>query len=264
VTEGNSGTTMANFNVQLDKPATGDVSFWYYTYDVTAGAYSDYEPPFAQFVIPAGQTSATLSIPIYGDTQVEADEVFELYMYGASANAIIDNNSAFCTIVNDDTPQVPSISIANASITEGNSSWKNLRFTLTRSGDLSQSSSVIATTDATGYLATEGVDYRRQVSMFTFYPGESTKFFNVRIFGDTTLEPDETFAVKLSAANNATLAVDLAIGTIINDDSGTMQAFGQAGSKNYFVPPDVFGNDCDEPIVSSGNLRGSKKLRTII
>jgi hypothetical protein len=104
VTEGDSGITQANFTVNLDTAASGDVSFWYYTYDVTAGAYSDYEPPFAQFVIPAGQTSATLSIPIYGDTQVEADEVFELYMYGASANAIIDNNSAFCTIVNEESP----------------------------------------------------------------------------------------------------------------------------------------------------------------
>jgi len=264
VTEGDSGITQANFTVNLDTAASGDVSFWYYTYDVTAGAYSDYEPPFAQFVIPAGQTSATLSIPIYGDTQVEADEVFELYMYGASANAIIDNNSAFCTIVNDDTPQVPSISIANASITEGNSSWKNLRFTLTRTGDLNQASSVTAMTDATGYLATEGVDYRRQVSTFTFYPGESTKYFNVRIYGDTTAEADETFAVKLSGANNANLAVDLAIGTIINDDGGTMQAFGAAGGKNYFLPPDVFGNDGDEPIVSSGTLPGGKKLRTII
>jgi hypothetical protein len=70
--------------------------------------------------------------------------------------------------------------------------------------------------------------------------------------------------VKLSGANNANLAVDLAIGTIINDDGGTMQAFGAAGGKNYFLPPDVFGTDGDEPIVSSGTLPGGKKLRTII
>ncbi len=267
VTEGDSGITLANFTVTLDQANSGDVSFWYYTYDVSAIAFSDYDPPFAQFTIPAGETSATLSIPIYGDTQVEADEVFELFMYNASSNAILQSNSAFCTIVNDDTPQVPSISVANASITEGNSGWKNLWFTLTRTGDLSQSSSVIASTEATGQTATESVDYQRKVSYFNFYPGESVKRFSVRIYGDTTVETDETLAVRLSGATNATLAVDLAIGTIVNDDSGSMMAFGNAagGGTNFFLPPDAMLEGSDVSIVPNPlSLPGSKKLRTMI
>lgn len=266
VAEGNSGTTMANFTVSLDQANSGDVSFWYYTYDISASAFSDYEPPFAQFTIPAGETTATLSIPIYGDTEVEADEVFELFMYGASSNAILESNSALCTIVNDDTPQVPSISIANASISEGNSGWKNLWFTLTRSGDLSQSSSVIASTEATGQSATESVDYQRKVSYFNFYAGESIKRFSVRIYGDTTVETDETLAVRLSGATNATLAVDLAIGTIVNDDSGSMMAFGNAagGNTNFYLPPDAMLEGSDVSIIPNPlSLPSGKKLKTI-
>ncbi|MFM7740607.1 MAG: Calx-beta domain-containing protein, partial [Planctomycetota bacterium] len=94
VAEGNSGTTMANFTVNLDQPNNGDISLWYYTYDMSASSYLDYEPPFAQLTIPAGATSGTISIPIYGDTQVEPDETFQLWMYGVSSNAILDNSSA--------------------------------------------------------------------------------------------------------------------------------------------------------------------------
>jgi len=265
VMEGNSGTTMANFNVQLDKPATGDVSFWYYTYDITASAYLDYEPPFAKFTIPAGASSGTLSIPIYGDTQVEPDETFQLWMYGASPNAILDDSIATCTIVNDDTPQVPAISIANSSIIEGNNSWRNMAFTLTRTGDLSQGSSVVAYTDPSGRTATEGVDYQGKIATINFYPGDSTKTLNIRVYGDTNAEPDETFAVKLTGAYNATLAVDTAIGTIINDDGGTnsLQSIGNSSGQNFYVPTDT-SEYTPVPGLASIPLPGSRRIRPLI
>ncbi|MFM7315891.1 MAG: Calx-beta domain-containing protein, partial [bacterium] len=264
VAEGNSGTTMANFTVNLDQPNNGDISLWYYTYDMSASSYLDYEPPFAQLTIPAGATSGTISIPIYGDTQVEPDETFQLWIYGVSSNAVLDNSSAICTIVNDDVPA--SISIANASISEGNNSWKNLTFTLTRTGDLSGYSSVIASTVSTGYTATGGNDFQNKSSTVGFNPGETSKTFNVRIYGDTTAEPDETFGVRLSNPYNAGLAVDLAIGTIINDDGGgTMLGFSNSGGgANYYLPPDALDAAGADIVLNPLPLPGSRKLRTIV
>ena len=46
----------------------------------------------------------------------------------------------------------------------------------------------------------------------------ATGTISVKVKGDATREPDETFSVVLSSPVNATLAVTSATGTIVNDD----------------------------------------------
>ena len=51
-----------------------------------------------------------------------------------------------------------------------------------------------------------------------FAPGQLTKVITVYGRGDTLVEGDETFFVRLSAPVNARLATSTGIGTILNDD----------------------------------------------
>jgi hypothetical protein len=81
--------------------------------------------------------------------------------------------------------------------------------------------------------ATSPGDYTATSGRITFSPGEIVKGISVPVVGDTTNEPDETFAVNLSAPSNATIEDSAAVGTILNDDGpGGTVSFSQA---NYSV-----------------------------
>lgn len=113
---------------------------------------------------------------------------------------------------------VPDISIANASIAEGNTGSASLTFNVTLSAAPTAPVSVNwSTADGT---ATGGVDYVAGAGTLSWTIGDAlTKTITIQVNGDTTVEPDETLSVALSAPTGATLAgAGKATGTILNDD----------------------------------------------
>lgn len=112
------------------------------------------------------------------------------------------------------------VSIADASIAEGDSGTTLLTFTVTRSDANSAFSVDFATSDGT---ATAGSDYVAASGTLTFAQGGAlTQQVQVTINGDTTLEADETLNVTLSnlvvGTGTVTLADAAATGTITNDE----------------------------------------------
>ena len=65
-------------------------------------------------------------------------------------------------------------------------------------------------------------DYNATGGGVIFYPGESSRTFFVRIFGDTLTEADENFIVTLTLISGATVARGQGIATILNDDGNTI------------------------------------------
>jgi len=115
----------------------------------------------------------------------------------------------------------PQISIADATMPEGNSGTTPMSFDVTLSAASGQTVSVAwATSPGT---ATTPNDYQDTSGKLVFRPGVTSKTIQVGIVGDTLAEPDETFAVKLSEATNATIAKGSATGTITNDDAAKAQ-----------------------------------------
>ena len=78
VLEGNSGTSLATFTVNLSAASMDELTFRYFTADGTAAAASDYESAAENLVFAAGTTSMSFSIVIYGDIQCESDETFSI------------------------------------------------------------------------------------------------------------------------------------------------------------------------------------------
>jgi hypothetical protein len=77
------------------------------------------------------------------------------------------------------------------SVTEGNSGTSNATFTVSLSAASGQAVSVNwATANGT---ATAPDDYTAGNGTLTFNAGETTKQFNITVFGDTLVEPNETF-----------------------------------------------------------------------
>ncbi len=222
VVEGNSGTSLATFTVSLSQPSSVAVGFNIATADGTATAGSDYVAlALTGQTIAAGQTSKTFTVTINGDTIVEPNETFTINLSSATGGAVIAKGQGIGTILNDDSAVVPSLSVADVSIIEGNSGSSLATFTVT----LSQATSVDVTFNVftSNNTAAAGSDYvALSLSGQSIAAGQTSKTFAVTINGDTTVEADESYFFNVSSVANATVARGQAIGTIVNDDSAVL------------------------------------------
>lgn len=102
--EGESGNAAMDFAVTLSGPApVGGVAFTATTADGSAEAPSDYAAlAAAPFTIAAGQTSATVSVQIAGDSVPEPDETFTVTIATAASGVVLGTATGTGTIVNDD------------------------------------------------------------------------------------------------------------------------------------------------------------------
>jgi len=216
ISEGNSGVKVARFTVTLSAAASGPVNVSYATANGSATAGSDYTAASGTLSFAAGEISKTIDVSIIGDTLVEADETFLVKLTSATG-ATIATPQATGVILNDDQPPaLPTLSINNPSVTEGNSGTVNMTFTVT----LSQAS---ATAITVGYATADGTatavsDYNATSGTLTFAPGVTSQTITVAVRGDTLVEATETLRVLLSNAAGATISVGTGTGTITNDD----------------------------------------------
>jgi uncharacterized repeat protein (TIGR01451 family) len=211
--EGNSGTTSFTFTVTLTPASAFASTVDFSTADGTAIAGSDYQGTNGTLTFTAGQTTKTISVLVNGDVTTEPNETFFVNLFNPG-NATIADAQALGTITNDDA--IPTVTINDPSVIEGNSGTKSMNFVITLSNPSSTTISVPFTlADGT---ATVGSDYQTNSGSFTVIPGSLTASLSIQIFGDATVEPDETFFVNLGAATGATVVDNQGVGTIINDD----------------------------------------------
>jgi hypothetical protein len=213
--EGDAGTTNFTFTVSLSAPSgPGGVTFDIATANGTATAGSDYVAnTFTAQTIPAGSSTYTFTVQANGDALNEPSETFFVNVTNV-VNAVVVDIQGVGTIVNDD--PLPSLSINDVTVVEGNSGTTNAVFTVTLSAASGQSVTVNhATADGT---ATQPSDYTNTSGTSTFTPGQTTQTVTVPVVGEIVPEANETFFVNLSGATNATIADNQGVGTITNDD----------------------------------------------
>ena len=239
VTEGDFGTVTATFTVTLSAASGATVQVNYATSDETAVAPTDYISATNTLTFAPGDTEALVTVPVNGDTADENDETFRVTLSSPS-NANLADGQATGTILDDDDP--PSLTIADSTVSEGNSGATTATFTVTLSAASGKTVSVnYATSNGS---ATAGSDYTASSGSLTFAPGDTEKIINVSVNGDLTDEDAETFLVTLSGASNATIGDEQATGTINDDDD----------------PPTI---SIDDPIVTEGNSGSSNATFTL-
>ncbi len=218
VTEGDSGTVSAVFTVTLSPTRTQAVTVTYATADGTATAGQDYTAASGTLVFNPGEASKSITVAVLGDTTDEPNETFTVTLSNAQGADIVDAQGVG-TIVDDD--GLPSLTINDATVTEGDSGTVNAVFTVT----LSPASGSLVTVDyatADG-TATAGQDYTATSGTLVFNPGETSKTITVTVQGDQVDEGSaETFTVTLSNAQNATIYDGQGVGTITDDDTATL------------------------------------------
>ena len=220
VTEGNAGTTLANFTVSLSPASASTVTFDMATEGGTAVAGSDFvaksQPGMS---IAAGQTSATFTVSVNGDTAVESNETFAAELRNASG-AQVAKPRGQGRINNDD---LASLSVGDVSVSEGNGGDATATFVVRLSRPMpSPVTYNVATSNGT---ATAGSDYvGRNLAGRFIDAGRTSQVFEVQVSGDATSEANETFNVTLSGVTGALVADGAAVGTILNDDAAAAPA----------------------------------------
>lgn len=114
--------------------------------------------------------------------------------------------------------QLPSVSIADENITEGNSGSSNLNFAITLSAPSPIDVTIDVATSGTSN-ATNSVDFTPISRTVTIAAGQTSASFSVAVLGDTKFEPAETFQVLLSNPVNALLDDANAFGLIVDNDN---------------------------------------------
>jgi serine protease len=226
IAEGQAGAKNMNFTVSLSRAGAAAVTFDLATADGSATAGVDYTASGAVGLsIPAGTLAKSFSVPIAGDTAVEANETFVVNLANATG-AVITDAQGIGTILNDDGVIV---SIADVAIAEGHAGTRVATFVV----QLNKTSPSpvaydIATTDGT---AIAGSDYvASALAGQTIPAGQISKVFSVALNGDTELEPNETFGVQLASVAGASVFDGQATGTILNDEGPTLSI----GDRGYF------------------------------
>jgi hypothetical protein len=112
----------------------------------------------------------------------------------------------------------PRISVGGSSVVEGNANRRFLRFTVVLSWPAPGPVRVHYATGDPGDSAQAPSDYAARSGTLEFKAKQRSKMFPVQIQVDTSVEGNESFTVTLSNPINASLAVDTATATIIDDD----------------------------------------------
>lgn len=135
----------------------------------------------------------------------------------AGGGTVTGASGATDGVTGNDDGTLPTLSIADLSVAEGNGDHAHFMFVVTL--DKAATGPVTVAYSTADGTATAGSDYAATGGTLTFAAGETSKTVHVDISGDTVFEGNETFAVTLSNASGATLADATAVGTIVNDDS---------------------------------------------
>jgi chitinase len=203
------------FAVELTHANATLVSVDYATADGTATAGSDYTSTSGTLTFTPGLTSMSVPVTIVNDALAEDNETFTSNLSNATGGIAITDASGTGTIQNDDDD--PTVSIADASVPEGDVGTTTISLPVTLSGPSGREVDVNYTTgDGT---AAAGSDYTATNGTLAFAAGETSKQIDVTVIGDIQVEGDETFTVTLSAPFNADLGTSVATGTITNDDN---------------------------------------------
>ncbi len=206
-----------SFTVSLSAPSSRPVSVSYTTTRSTTVA-ADHPTVSGTAAIPAGSTTATITVATTEDVIDELDEAFFVNLSGA-VNATIADNRATGTIVDEDTSAVTVSPVVATGVLEGHSGTRTAAFNVRLSNPSSRTVAVtLQTFNGTARSTNPQADYQALTTTVTFSPGQTAKVVNVTILGDRRVEPDETYVLRVTAVTGGATGVGVEGNGIIRTD----------------------------------------------
>ncbi|MGE3311070.1 MAG: Calx-beta domain-containing protein [Limisphaerales bacterium] len=215
--EGNEGLKSLPFTLQLSNPSSETIRFELATFERTARVGEDFIDLRTNLSFLSGETVRTVSVGVRGDTKDEFDEAFVLESKVIGTNAVPSAVLAEATIRNDDDSPILRID-EQISVPEGDSGITNVVFRFSLSEPSGKPVSFRYTTYDDSAIAPR--DYTAVSGEVRLQPDQIAAEIPivVPVNGDTEVEPNETFWLRLSDLLNLRAERDTAKGIIINDD----------------------------------------------
>lgn len=193
----------------------GTVTVNYTTEDGSAVAGADYTAAFGTLVFTNGQRFQTFPVPIINDAIVEGNESLDLVLSAPTGTAILGQQFATLTIVDDDF-SAGLLGFSQPVFTAGERGGFAV-ITVSRGAGSSGAASVdYVTGDGT---ATAGVDYTGVSDKLVFADNETVKTFTIPIFDDALVEGAESVNLTLLNPVGAALGQNTAVLTILGDET---------------------------------------------
>jgi hypothetical protein len=214
---------LLNVTVVRSGGSVGTLTVDYSTSDGTATAGQDYTATSGTLTFVGGETSKSFQVPILDDATTEPNETFTVTLANTTNVDSLGSPSTLLVTIQDRTT-VPFLTLPNALVNEGGpGTTTQLLFTLNLSAATGRTVTVnFATANVSAFggqtCSTRGVDYVSRSETVTFQPGNTSVTVPVTVCGDSGAEANEIVVVALTNPVNATLPLNTATGTIVNDD----------------------------------------------
>jgi large repetitive protein len=200
--------------VTLSAVSGQTVNVSYTTILDTASAPEDYRQTQGTLTFSPGQKTKTVPVPVVGDLSHEDTETFEFLLHEESNATRADGRGAGTILDND---RIPTISITDAKILEGDSGETVLRASVKLSVPSSDQITVGYQT-VSGTATNNNVDFGQVSGGLMFNPGTQIRSIDIKIIGDQLHEANETFFIKLVDPMYATIADGQGAFIIIDND----------------------------------------------
>ena len=189
----------------------------YATADDSARSGADYRAATGSILLPAGSTRAFITFNILDDSLYEFVELFQVVL-SAPLNATLAKATGAIQITDND--PMPSVSIANAVTTEGDTGDVAVVSLTTIAG-----APVTVSYSTLAYTSTADVDFISDSGTITIPAGQLSVGIPLRTIEDTRSEPDESLRILLSNPVGATLLRATNIVIITDDDTTKLPLF---------------------------------------
>jgi chitinase len=212
MTEGDAGTRDMTFVVSLSAASPGGVTVSYATQNGTAVAPGDFATKSGTLSFSAKQRTKNVKVRLNGDGSIENDETFSVVLSNP-VGVTIQRAVGTADVGNDD--EATLVSVSNFTIPEGDYGDRVLNAPVV----LSQTSPFPVTVAWTvEHGDTDFADVSPTSGSLVIPAGATSGIVSFHQYADSTVEPDETFTLTISNAQNALIENATATATITNDD----------------------------------------------
>ncbi|HSY17071.1 MAG TPA: Calx-beta domain-containing protein [Candidatus Acidoferrales bacterium] len=201
----------------------------------SASAPTDYAPLGNSATIPAGAAFVDLPVTPVDDNTMEFPQTVVLTLTSATNASIVSPNVATVTITDNDTNNLPVVTVTSTNHPTAYEGGGNGEFLFTRTGPATNNLTVVFTVSGT---ADNGIDYAAITNGVTIPAGQSSATVTIVPVDDTLVEGDETVIVTLTDGNAYRVMYPSAATVTIqdNDQSVWIDASDFSASKYGFDP----------------------------
>jgi photosystem II stability/assembly factor-like uncharacterized protein len=192
----------------------GAITVGYSSADRTATAGVDYTAVSGTLTFAEGETTKTVTVPVFDDGAAEPEERAVLTLTADEPDTIGGKSVAVLSIFDSNTPLT--LSVERQQFVEGDAGTQNAPVAVSLSAATGRTVTVDYAT--MGGSAVSGKDFQPATGTLTFAPGTAVRTANVIIDGDIFDEPDENFRVNLSNPTNASIRSSSNL-VIVDDDA---------------------------------------------